>query len=71
MSLVTFAALNGVLAVGILAALTYVCLLPFRLDLRREPAGSTAGSAPRRPPGRRGSRRPARAGRARARLLQG
>jgi hypothetical protein len=32
MSLVTFAIVNGMLAVAILAALVCVCRLPFRLD---------------------------------------
>jgi hypothetical protein len=32
MSLMTVALINGVLAVGILAALAYVCRLPFGLD---------------------------------------
>ena len=32
MSLMTVAILNGALALGILAALAYVCRLPYRLD---------------------------------------
>jgi hypothetical protein len=32
MSLVTFAVVNGALAIALLAALAYVCSLPFRLE---------------------------------------
>lgn len=37
MSLTAFAIVNGILAIGILAALAYVCWLPFRLDRTRTP----------------------------------
>jgi hypothetical protein len=47
MSLMTVAMINGVLAVGILAALAYVCRLPFRLD--RPDAASPVGAASSEP----------------------
>jgi hypothetical protein len=45
MSLVTVATVNGLLAVGILAALAYVCRLPFRINISEPPvaAGSASG----------------------------
>lgn len=42
MSLVTLAIVNGALAVALLAALAYVCILPFRLENLQ--AGSSSES---------------------------
>jgi hypothetical protein len=49
MSLVTFAALNGLLATAVLAALAYVCRLPFRIDSSGQTAAAerTAGNVGR------------------------
>jgi len=41
-SLVAFAVLNGVLAAAIVAALAYVCTIPFRLDRSASPTGAGA-----------------------------
>jgi hypothetical protein len=44
MSLAAFAIVNGILAVGILATLSYVCRLPFHLDRVQDEPAATPGA---------------------------
>jgi len=47
MSLTTLALVNGILVAALLAALAYVCRLPFRLD-RPDSSANTLASEPDR-----------------------
>jgi hypothetical protein len=48
MSLIAVAIANGILAVAILAALAYVCRIPYRLDRHGKPKELLAGGEERK-----------------------